>query len=308
MKITLDFRDIEYISSIAKHQSISVAAKELMITQPALSIFLNNFENRLGIKPFIKVGNKFVLTYAGECILRDGASILSIRDRLQLQLEDIREMRTGRLRVGCSNIRGMSLFGPAVKRFKLAYPNVKLLLYEEDAENLEDDVLAGNIDLAFFNCLVPNDLLDYDLITRDPIVMYCSHDSDIAKQACTKNFFDHPWIDLQNCKDEAFIKCDEHQATYQITKNIFEDFGFLPTIEYSLKNQITAVNMAARGCGLFIGPKFFYLSCPANVDPCLLSFGRDVQYTLDFVGAWRNQGATPKLIEYFVECVKAIYS
>lgn len=279
-----------------------------MITQPALSIFLNNFESRLGIKPFIKVGNKFVLTYAGECILRDGANILSIRDRLQLQLEDIREMRTGRLRIGCSNIRGMSLFGPAVKRFKMAYPNVKLILYEEDAKNLEEDVLAGNIDLAFFNCIETNDLLDYALITKDPIVMYCSPISDIANQARTKKFFDYPWIDLQNCKNELFIRCDEHQATYQITKNIFLDFGFSPTIEYSLKNQITAVNMASQGCGLFIGPKFFYLSCPANVKPCLLSFGRDVPYTLDFVGVWRKQGVTPKLIEYFVECVKYIYA
>lgn len=66
----MDFKDLTYITAIAKYQNITKAANSLYITQPTLTKFLQNFEKDLGQKIFSRLGNRFLLTYAGEIYLK----------------------------------------------------------------------------------------------------------------------------------------------------------------------------------------------------------------------------------------------
>lgn len=61
----MDFKDMSYVLAIAKHQNITKAAEALYITQPTLTKFLQNLERDLGQKLFKRLGNRYVLTYAG---------------------------------------------------------------------------------------------------------------------------------------------------------------------------------------------------------------------------------------------------
>ena len=62
----MDFKDLSYILAVAKYQNITRAAESLYITQPTLTKFIQNTEKHLNQKLFKKIGNRFVLTYAGE--------------------------------------------------------------------------------------------------------------------------------------------------------------------------------------------------------------------------------------------------
>ena len=62
----MDFRELNYVLAIEKYQNITKAADSLYVSQPTLSKFLMNLENTLGQKLFRKLGNKYILTYAGE--------------------------------------------------------------------------------------------------------------------------------------------------------------------------------------------------------------------------------------------------
>ena len=75
----MDFKELQYILCIAKNNSISKAAKELYISQPSLSKYLQNFERKLNIKFFDRAGNNFILTYAGETYIRYAKEILRIK-------------------------------------------------------------------------------------------------------------------------------------------------------------------------------------------------------------------------------------
>jgi DNA-binding transcriptional LysR family regulator len=74
----MDFKELQYILSIARNNSISKAAKELYISQPSLSKYLQNLERSLDIKLFDRVGNNFILTYAGERYIKCAKEILKI--------------------------------------------------------------------------------------------------------------------------------------------------------------------------------------------------------------------------------------
>ena len=62
----MDFKDLSYVIAIAKTQNITKAADMLYVTQPTLTKFLQNLEREMGQKLFKKLGNRFILTYAGE--------------------------------------------------------------------------------------------------------------------------------------------------------------------------------------------------------------------------------------------------
>lgn len=75
----MDFKELSYILCIAKNQSITKAAKELYISQPALSKFLQKIESETGIKLFHHINNQFTPTYAGECYLEYANRIMTIK-------------------------------------------------------------------------------------------------------------------------------------------------------------------------------------------------------------------------------------
>lgn len=62
----MNLKEQEYVCALAENGTITAAAKELFISQPALSIYINNLEKSLGVRLFERVGKQFILTYAEE--------------------------------------------------------------------------------------------------------------------------------------------------------------------------------------------------------------------------------------------------
>ena len=147
----LDFKELRYIASIARNQNLTKASQELYISQPSLSKFLHNLENSMGVKLFDRLGNKFVLTYAGERYLEYAERILLIKKDLDDEMNDISALRDGRLNIAFPQTR-CSYMAPAIlPEFKRAYPNVRVNLFEASSNELEKMLLNGNVDIAIFN-------------------------------------------------------------------------------------------------------------------------------------------------------------
>lgn len=91
----MDFRELSYITAIAKYQNITKAAESLYISQPTLSKFLKALEEDIGLKLFRRLGNRYVLTHAGECYLQKAEQILQLKNELDLELADIMKRDVG---------------------------------------------------------------------------------------------------------------------------------------------------------------------------------------------------------------------
>ena len=72
----MNLKEQEYVCALAENGTITAAAKELFISQPALSIYINNLEKSLGVRLFERVGKQFILTYAGEQYVEKAKLIL----------------------------------------------------------------------------------------------------------------------------------------------------------------------------------------------------------------------------------------
>ena len=135
--IDIEIKDLKYVSAIAKYESISQAANELYITQPSLSGYLKNLENRMGLPLFQRIGKRMVLTYFGECFLKEGNDLLLRHKHFSEELDRVLYEKRGRLSIGFPILRGISLLPVTLPRFSEEFPNVEILCYEEDASTLD---------------------------------------------------------------------------------------------------------------------------------------------------------------------------
>ena len=291
MSIQLEFRDIEYIHAIDKWKSVTAAAAALNITQPALSIYINRMEERFGVPIFNRVGKSFILTYAGQCLLEDGLQILLLKKNIEERLSIIHDDLDGKILVGVPVMRGSSFLPVVLKEFRSCYPNIKIELTESGyGMDLEEKLLSGEIDIAFYNVVEPHPAIDYTLIRRETVALFASKDMPCVKNAISRPGFPYPWIDLNCCRPYPFLQSIPKQITARLCEMVFQDYDFTPTTQILVRNQLTAIGLANMGYGLFIAPDYFaVISDLCWGPPLVLSIGKNEPYYIDFVAATRKK-------------------
>ena len=147
----MDFKELTYVLALARHQSVTKAAQELYLTQPALTRFLQRLETSVGQPLFTRSGNRLIPTYAGEKYIERAQEILLLKKQLDAEMQDIVQVHRGQLRIGLSIFRSFSLLPNVLPEFTRKYPHVKLLVEENDPAFLEEALCRGELDLAFFS-------------------------------------------------------------------------------------------------------------------------------------------------------------
>lgn len=95
----MELKEARYILAIAKHQSIGKAAESLYISQPSLSKYLKNLEERLGAPLFDRRENHYYPTYMGERYLYYAERIAAFGDQWSQEFDDIAHQEKGRLNI-----------------------------------------------------------------------------------------------------------------------------------------------------------------------------------------------------------------
>ena len=162
----MNIKQAQYIQTIASEGSITAAAKKLYISQPSLSQMVRQVEKELGVTLFDRTSLPLRLTYAGEKYLECAHAMIVANDRLENQLQDIRQENSGHLRLGISVQRGMRILPLAMPKFIARYPNVSLELRETGSVRMEDLLRYGEIDLAFAALESTSARFDYRLIEK----------------------------------------------------------------------------------------------------------------------------------------------
>ena len=93
----MDLKECRYILKIATTKNISKAAAELYVSQPALSRYLNNVEEDLGIRLFDRTTYPISLTPAGEVYVANAHAIIDIYENMVLSINEIKNTKKGKL-------------------------------------------------------------------------------------------------------------------------------------------------------------------------------------------------------------------
>ena len=134
--------------TIAECGSLSKAADKLLMTQPSLSQFLQQFEAQLGCQLFLRTTRGVVPTVAGKAFIDDAVMIQRLYRETQIKLRDINDVKGGSVRLGISTFRAQEFLPPILEKFYSKFPEVAVEITELDTIPLETHVLEGTVDMG----------------------------------------------------------------------------------------------------------------------------------------------------------------
>lgn len=162
MKSILDSRQLLAFAALARRGSFTFAAKDLFLTQSAISHAIKALEEDLGSRLVDRTGKRVLLTQAGEQFLRHAEKILREMELARTGLDTLTKWGHGRLRLGASTTTCQYILPTVLREFKQSFP--KCVIKIEPGDHLHQcELLRGNhIDLAIM--LEPPGMADLTFI------------------------------------------------------------------------------------------------------------------------------------------------
>ncbi|GAA4307143.1 LysR family transcriptional regulator [Nibribacter koreensis] len=165
----LDFR-WKVFRSVAKHLSFTKAAGELFITQPAATKRVQELEAEVGLRLFLRKGNRIQLTPAGETMLAFAERAHALQEEVAFAMGKLKDQVSGHLRLGASTTIAQYVMAPVLSAFHQRYPHVKLSLLNGNTEAMEQALIHQDIDLGIVEGLSHRRELQYTPFLPDELV------------------------------------------------------------------------------------------------------------------------------------------
>ena len=227
--------------------SISLAADQLFITQPAVTKRIHSLEDYFGVKLFESAGRGIQPTHAAHSLLPKVKMWLNELGEIHHTLSHEQAQVQGRLKIGTSHHIGLHHLAEPLKRFVQQFPQVTLDVHFVDSEQAHEQVLAGELELAFLT-LPPrgDDRLNYLTIWHDPLVFVAAPFHALAQQQ---------QLHLEDLIAYPSLLPAAHTYTSQIMLAEFEKKGLKPQISMG-NNPLESIRMLVSiGLGWSVLPK-----------------------------------------------------
>jgi DNA-binding transcriptional LysR family regulator len=158
MDIPFTLDQLRILKAIAAEGSFKRAADSLYVSQPAVSLQVQNLEKQLNVPLFDRGGRRAQLTEAGHLLLNYGEKIISLCQETCRAIEDLQNLQGGTLIVGASQTTGTYLLPRMIGMFRQKYPDVTVQLQVHSTRRTSWGVANGQVDLAIIGGEVPSEL------------------------------------------------------------------------------------------------------------------------------------------------------
>ena len=167
----LTLQQLAYVRELERSETVTAAARQLEVSQPALSQALAELERRLEVGLFDRRGRRLRLSEAGERVARFAEEVIGQAEALDRWLDEFRAGRSGTLRVGMIDAASLYVLPSAVRAFRTRHPEVELRLTVERSGPLLDQLRRYELDLVFVVGPAPEDL-DATELVEEPLYLY----------------------------------------------------------------------------------------------------------------------------------------
>jgi len=172
-------RQLEIFLKVAEVGGIALAAEQLHLTQPSVSIQVRKLADAVGMPLYEVIGRRLKLTEAGRQVAGAAREILTTLDRLSGSLNDLKGLQAGTLRIAVDNSAKYflpQLLGPFCRR----HPGVEVEFKEGDRSYLIDRLNSNLDDFYIFNH-VPTDMdISHRPFLLNPLVVVATQQHPLA--------------------------------------------------------------------------------------------------------------------------------
>jgi DNA-binding transcriptional LysR family regulator len=234
----LNLTQLKVLEAVARHGSVTEAAKELHYSQPSVSHHLKRLEGATGARLIQRAGRGIRLTPEGELLAGRAAEILGRVDAASVELAAQVGLRAGRVRLAGFQTVLSTLVPRAAAELSRSHPGIELSLVDAHPVDGMKMLRSGRVDIAliFRDADTPVDEEEFRL----------THLLDDSLYLVS----DQPDQRLEDHRDSAWVGGCEHCRA--ATVRACERVGFSPRIAHYCDDTVIVQSLVAAGMGVAI--------------------------------------------------------
>lgn len=239
----INFHQLYIFYAVASHHSFSRAAEALEITQPAVSIQIQELEKSLGATLFHRRTRGLRPTEIGETVFSYAQQIFSLSDKLLETINEMHGLQSGRLTLGASTTPGEYVLPLAVGQFRRDHSGIQVNMHIANTRAIVQSIQNREIDLGMVGERPdqPSDDLEFIDYMTDEIVLVAAPSHPAAHDSK---------LTLQKVVDLGLIIREEGSATRNTAERYFTDAGIAPKVALSLGSNQAVKQAALAGGGI----------------------------------------------------------
>jgi DNA-binding transcriptional LysR family regulator len=238
----VNFHQLEIFYAVVQRQSITAAAADLHLTQPAVSLQIKALEKDLGLPLLERGGSKLRLTQAGEALYRCAVSILHAKDEAQRAISELSAATKGKLILGANTTGGMYLLPRIVREFKELYPQTEVIFEIESTERIYERILQNVLDMGLVGGPTEDRRFGVEPICVDHVVLIVASSHPFARV---------PRIPLKGLENQPCIVPVQGSRTRQFVERKLKEAGI--TLRVAMQLHGTEAVKKAVEANLGIG-------------------------------------------------------
>lgn len=183
--MTFDFR-LQVFHTVAKRLNFTKAARELFITQPAVTRHIHELEQHFKVKLFERNGTHIRLAPAGKRLLEHTEALFAVYRNLEFDMSSLTQEQGGRLFLGGSMTAAPYIIPPILADFHRRYAEVQVSLTSGNTQQIEQALERQEIDLGIVEGYSRNSAMRYTEFMRDEIVLVSNPAHPLARRQSIK--------------------------------------------------------------------------------------------------------------------------
>lgn len=244
----MDLYKLEIFNKVAMEGSFSKAAKELSLTQPAISHHMRDLEASLHTKLFERGARGVTLTPAGESLLDYTRCILHLVAEAKNAVQQVDSLADGQVRLGATPDAGFYLLPQWMRSFHGRFPNLTTSLMTANSSGIVAALAANELDIGF---------VDGEVMVSPPLQMIPLQ----PVQMLVVIGEGHPWwektaVPLAELSQYPAVMRPPGSHTHTWLQQLLNQFGITLQVVAEFDNPESLKSAAAAGLGFTILPEF----------------------------------------------------
>ena len=310
-----------YIKKIAQAKSISVAADQLGISQPALSSYLKKVEGELGVVLFDRSRQPLELTEAGRVYLDYLDEVVIRQKELMKSLSDINDLKTGSLTVGGASFFNVAYLPKSIAAFVSENPGIDIEIVDDRVPRLEALAQKGMLDLFITPINDAPDRFVYEELLEEDIFLAVPAEWEINSRLQNKavSIEDEENADAKATQPgkvkpltkeefaclcrETFVVLKPDQDIGRKMEALFDSCGCRPERVITAEQTMTTLALTLRGVGVSLITESSIRNCGFAGLPKLYMANPDICRRKMYIAYPRNKYLS-KAARRFAEVLK----
>ena len=240
--LNFTLRQLQVFEKVATYLNYSRAAKELYLSQPAVSMQIKQLEGHIGLPLFEQMGKKIYLTDAGRELFHYARVIAQQITEMDAVFSEMKGIGHGQLTLSVVNTA--NYFTPKLLAiFCQQHPKINIILHVANRDTVLQQLSDNSTDLAIMGLPPENQDISSEMFLENPLVVIAPPNHPLAKLR---------HIPFSQLAEEKFLSRERGSGTRSAMERIFADNDIQPRVSMEMETNEAIKQAVQAGMGLGI--------------------------------------------------------